>query len=78
MPSSGITIKLDGLKEASAGLAEFSKATARGIVTRTLKNAVEPGSRDGVRKVGDDFEIACTRFVTGVRITRRSTAPGET
>lgn len=40
--ASAMTVKVSGLKELKGSLEEYSKATARGIVTRTLKRAAEP------------------------------------
>ena len=42
-------IKITGLRELSANLEEFSRATSRGILTRTLKRAAEPMRQEAQR-----------------------------
>lgn len=37
-----MTVKIDGLKELDAALAQFKKSTARGVMTRALRKAAGP------------------------------------
>jgi HK97 gp10 family phage protein len=44
-----MTITISGVRELNAALGDYSKATARGILERTLKRAAEPIRADAAR-----------------------------
>lgn len=66
-----VSIRMDGLKELDAALGELSKATARGVLRRTLVKAGEPMRAEAARLAPDDPDTGPPDLHTMIGISSR-------
>ncbi len=64
----GISIRVDGLKELDANLANLTKATARGVLKRTLVEASKPLVAAAVSKAPRDTGILADSITASAKI----------
>lgn len=65
------TFKVEGLAELDAALQELSRATARNILLRTLKEQGEPIRADGERNAPKDKGGLKQSYTVGTKLSRR-------
>jgi len=67
-----VSVKIDGLKQLDDALGELTKATARGVLRRSLKKAAEPMAdlANSLAPVGPTGEYAKS-FGFGTKLTKR-------
>lgn len=67
-PVVGISIRVDGLKELDKNLATLSKATARGVLRRTLVQAAKPMVAAAQAKAPRDTGVLASSITAGARV----------
>ena len=76
--SSGrVTIKMEGLKELDAALAEFKKATARSVAQRALIKAAQPMVDEAKRLAPDDPVTRRSNIAESISVSARSVAGND-
>lgn len=66
-----LTVKIEGLKQLENALGELPKATAKNVVTRTLKRAAEPVGEAASRNSPEMSGKLERSVVVGTKLTRR-------
>lgn len=65
------TFKIEGLAELDEALSELSKATARNVLLRTLKEQGEPIREEGERNAPKDKGGLKASYTVGTKLSRR-------
>lgn len=71
-----LTVKVDGLRQLEAALAQLPKATAKNVVTRTLKSAAEPVDSEASRNAPEMTGRLQKSVIVGTRLTRSQRTGG--
>lgn len=76
-PSSRVTVKMEGLKELDAALAEFKKATARTVAQRALIKAAQPMVEEARRLAPDDPVTRRRDIADSISVSAKSVAGND-